>query len=154
MLPYKGQEDLNYDEVIPPALWIGSKPHEKEDIRKLVDELGVTDIIDLTSEFPKSDTNLIRVHKFPVVDKTPPTSLRAGAEIVKKIEECLQNDGVVYVHCRWGIGRAATIVLLYLMSLGLSLDKAYHFLKGKRNKIHPSQSQWDYLKRYEKHVNS
>lgn len=139
------KSDINFDCVIPNSLWIGSRPSCLEDIHYLQEELGVTDIIDLCEEYPQvqcpSDVTL---HRFPVVEHTPPT-LQQLKSILRIIESGTSN-GVVYVHCRYGLGRAPTVILSYLMSIGVPLKKGFQFLKDKRPQICPSKSQMRFLR--------
>ncbi len=46
-----------------------------------------------------------------------------------------------YVHCQRGHGRAPTLVAAYLVSKGMSLDKAIALLKKKRPVVHPNAKQ-------------
>jgi len=45
----------------------------------------------------------------------------------------------VFVHCKWGISRSATVVLGYLMKHnGWTLSKAYGYLKKLRPAVQPN----------------
>ena len=75
-------------------------------------------------------------------------SIRKGVDFIK--ENILDNNGHVYVHCKAGKGRSATIVICYLLQYGelhglppFTVDEAIIYAKEMRPviKINPEQKQ-------------
>lgn len=58
----------------------------------------------------------IRQSRFSTVDYMPP-SLHSISQGLKVIEECKQREESVYVHCKAGKGRSATVTTCYLMKV-------------------------------------
>lgn len=67
----------------------------------------------------------------PTIDGTPPTveQLARGARF---IHEQVQANHAVYVHCAAGLGRSPTQVIAYLMTRGMSIEEATHFVEVRR----------------------
>ena len=72
--------------------------------------------------------------RLPITDFTPPSleEVRAG---VAFIQRHLSAGHKVYVHCKAGRGRSATIVLCYLIAGGLSPEEGQALLRGKRRHV-------------------
>lgn len=125
------------DNVILGALPLGRDPvrlqHE-----------GVGAVLNLCDEF-RNHESFYREHnidylRLPVVDFTSPdiNTVRKG---VAFIDDCIRKNKKVYVYCKAGRGRSATVVLCWLMKArNMSSAEALQVLLEKRphinNKIH------------------
>ncbi|PIN80481.1 hypothetical protein COV11_03930 [Candidatus Woesearchaeota archaeon CG10_big_fil_rev_8_21_14_0_10_30_7] len=85
----------------------------------------------------------------PVKDHNPPSKEQVFAG-VNFLKTCVKNQKKVYVHCARGHTRAPTMVIAYLVSKGMNLEKALSFVKKKRPVIHPTKAQLSFLKKFEK----
>ncbi|MBI4117476.1 MAG: dual specificity protein phosphatase family protein [Parcubacteria group bacterium] len=85
----------------------------------------------------------------PVKDKTAPTAeqLRSGVYFLDILVRC---EIPCYVHCMNGHGRGPTFVIGYYIFHGMSFEKAYEFVKSKRNEIHLENSQEKTLQEFER----
>lgn len=67
------------------------------------------------------------------------------------IDNAINNGGKVFVHCKSGISRSATIVLAYLIKVKkMPLNLALNSIKSKRKIINPNDGFIAQLKLYEK----
>jgi protein-tyrosine phosphatase len=71
----------------------------------------------------------IEYFRFPIEDRSI-TSLKSVQEILKKIDDCLDNDKTIYLHCYGGIGRTGLIVGCWLASKYKSGKVALEKLKS------------------------
>lgn len=63
---------------------------------------------------------------------------------------CRKNDSKCLVHCKMGVSRSASTVIAYAMKeYGWSLEKAYNFVKQKRNITRPNPGFMRQLAEYE-----
>src|SRR5205085_7844864 len=99
-------------------------------------ELGVGAVVNLCDEFRGHDAELARLDLaqlcLPTLDYSHPSEsdLRQGLTF---IVEQIKADRKVYVHCKAGRGRSATLVLCYLMAAyGLTAQEAYARLRRAR----------------------
>ena len=76
----------------------------------------------------------------PTKDHQAPTlkQLEVGVAFLQKL---VSQKVKCYVHCQQGHGRAPTLVAAYLVSEGMSADKAFDFIKKKRPDAHPNPKQ-------------
>lgn len=133
-----------------PNLLVGSQ-HTRAGLERLVAR-GVTAILNVRAE---SDDQVLgcatdRHLHLSVIDQMPPSleHLQRGVDF---ITEELANNGVVYVHCNHGLGRGPTFVAAYLVSMGLSTEKAWNHIRHVRPFIRPTQQQVDQVARFERH---
>ena len=97
-------------------------------------QAGITHFIDLTSsedpvwayEAPLGAVCL----RHPIADFGIPSEIEMQA-ILKSIQDALNDDGKVYVHCRAGIGRTGTVAATWLVSQGLNGQDALALLQHK-----------------------
>jgi protein-tyrosine phosphatase len=83
---------------------------------------------------------------FPIVDNFPPTTftLRSLLNLVKK-----NPDKKILIHCTLGMGRSATLVLMYLIyKYELSVEEAITRLQTARPEAYPTQMQLEKLHKY------
>jgi protein-tyrosine phosphatase len=74
--------------------------------------------------------------------------------ILKHFEDAFSfienSNGSVYVHCRAGVSRSATIVIAYIMwKFDLTFEQAFKYVKSRRSQIHPNPGFQAQLKWYE-----
>lgn len=122
------------------GVWAGRAPLFRKDVRLLVQETGVTHVLDLREAHEWSGPGRVglvaleeleaqrieRLH-LPIRDVSAPRAeqLRTAADWLTRV---LQPDSSVYVHCRAGRERTAAVLLAYLASTGVELRQAYRQL--------------------------
>ncbi len=102
---------------------------------KMLLEMGVQADISLESERIDQPWGIKYFLWLPTIDHTAPTqeALALGTQMIT----FLVNQGIkTYVHCQNGHGRAPTLVAAYLISTGMSVDKAIKTIAKKRPEIH------------------
>lgn len=126
-------------------LFLGSQ-YNKLGLQKLR-ALGVTAIVNMREHavYSKSVHAGIKYLHLPTVDNTPPPLevLIKGAAF---IDDEIKRNGVVYVHCRQGLGRGPTMAMAYLIKIGLTYEAAYERVKKVRIFINPRPGQIKMLK--------
>ena len=64
----------------------------------------------------------------------------------------------IFIHCKGGIGRAATMGLAYYISKGMNIDDAFKLLKSKRSIVHSKIKEYPAVslleKKYSKNTKS
>jgi protein-tyrosine phosphatase len=117
---------------------------------KKLKALGVTAIVNMRTHNDYSDAEHegIKYLHLPTVDNTPPPLdvLLKGADF---IDDEIKNNGIVYVHCRQGLGRGPTMAMAYLIKTGLTFEDAYAMIKKVRVFINPRPGQVARLKELE-----
>jgi protein-tyrosine phosphatase len=112
--------------------------------------LGVTAIVNMRMHNDYSDAvhEGIKYLHLPTVDNTPPPLdvLIKGADF---IDEEIKRKGIVYVHCRQGLGRGPTMAMAYLIKTGLTFEDAYAMIKKVRVFINPRPGQIKMLRELE-----
>ena len=107
---------------------------------------GITAVVNMRIEFDDREAGIAPeayLH-LRVVDDQAPTKeqLRMGCVF---ISEELARDGVVYVHCGSGIGRAATMAAAYLISTGMTEHEAWALIRAARPFIRPTPPQLEQI---------
>ena len=98
--------------------------------------LGVTGVVNTCAEYagPLAQYEQAGIEQFrvPTTDFTPPTveSIKSSLAF---IERHAARGGKVYVHCKAGRGRSATVAICYLIARGLSPDEA----QAKLSRVRP-----------------
>ncbi len=122
-----------WDEI-DPAVVLGALPFGR-DVPGLA-RSGVTAVVNTCEEYAGPVAAYekfgIRQFRMPTVDFTHPT-LADIEKAVKFIEMQVQLGGKVYVHCKAGRGRSATVVACWLIAArGLTRHEAQRLLSQKR----------------------
>lgn len=127
-----------WDEIEPPVI-LGALPFAS-DVPTL-GQLGVTAVVNTCEEssgpVAAYEKLGIRQLRLPTVDFTHPTlaDLKKGVEFIDSV---LQNGGKVYVHCKAGRGRSATLVACWLMAArGMTRYQAQQRLSQRRPHVNP-----------------
>jgi len=126
-----------WDEVDEHVV-IGAFPFAK-DVPALHD-LGVRAVVNTCEEYggpvEAYSSRGIEQHRVPTVDFTPPSldSVRSAVGFMKRHAD---DGNRIYVHCKAGRGRSATVVLCWLMAhAGLTPEEGQRLLLEKRPHVH------------------
>ena len=124
---------------IDPQVLLGARPF-RSDLKRLR-SLGVTGIVNTCEEFPGFGGEYARLGieqlYLPTIDFTHP-SPEDIARAVDFIDEKVAAGGKVYIHCKAGRGRSATVAICWLMhSRGMSLPQAQSHLLACRPHVNP-----------------
>lgn len=100
-------------------------------------DLGVRRVINLCNEYPGPTAAYRRYQieqlRLPTVDFTPPT-LNSVIQAAQIVQQAAAADESVYLHCKAGRGRSATVAICWLMqSQGVSAEEA----EGRLRRIRP-----------------
>lgn len=109
---------------------------------KKLKALGITAIVNMRvhDSYQEAVYEGIKYLHLPTVDNTPPPMevLIKGADF---IDAEIKNKGIVYVHCRQGLGRGPTMAMAYLIKLGMTYEDAYAMIRKVRIFINPRPGQ-------------
>lgn len=143
-----------WTKIEPYPIYLGALPLKNEGHLEKIIELGVTSVLSMVEDFEMEDgwwnspvkgrdweINNIYFKHIQAVDFTP---LKRG-EIEEGVEYLAKevNEGhTVYVHCKAGRGRSASIVIAYLIKhQGLSFEEAFNLVKEQRPQINLNKEQ-------------
>lgn len=127
-----------WDEV-DDGVWLGAVPLSGD--AKRFKKMGITGVVNMCDEYagPLRDyesENIEQLH-LPTVDFHPPTleMIERGVEFMN---QHVEKGGGVYVHCKAGRARSATVVLCYLVARkNMTPEAAQQYLLQKRPHINP-----------------
>jgi protein-tyrosine phosphatase len=117
-------------------------------------DAGITHVVDLREE---SVADVDRLQDFgiaqrhvPVPDQSPPT-IEQLADIGGWL--AMEEDGAaMYVHCKGGFGRAATMAIGLLIARGISLDEAVQQVRAARPEMQLNADQLAWLRTVEEQL--
>ena len=115
-------------------------------------DAGVTHVVDLREESDSDRTHPqslgIEQRHAPVPDNGPPT-IEQLVDITALITE-RGTDTCLYVHCKGGFGRAATMAAGLLVVQGSGVDDAIEQIRNARPEIQINDAQLDWLREVER----
>jgi atypical dual specificity phosphatase len=131
------------------AIVLGALPFRSQ-TKQLVEGEGVRGVISVNEPFElqyftNSSQEWFRLgvqHKHVIVtDRTAP-EVGSIEECVRMIEDLSSRKHSVYVHCKAGKGRSATVVACYLLKeYGMQPQEAIDFLRSKRPQVKINKAQ-------------
>ena len=117
---------------------------------KKLKKMGITAIVNMrtSSIYAEAKYEGIKYLHLPTIDQTPPAleDLIKGAAF---IEEEINNNGKVYIHCHHGQGRGPSMAIAYLIKKGATFEDAFSLVKSVRTFIKPTPGQTNRLKEFE-----
>ncbi|XP_044595438.1 dual specificity protein phosphatase MPK-4-like isoform X2 [Cotesia glomerata] len=140
----------SYDEI-EPNLYLGNLTAAK-DIKWLKDT-KISHILTVDScPLPRQVEQLPNINlKFIQITDMPRENILTFFEDTYQfIDNALQNDKKVLVHCYFGVSRSATLVIAYIMKKHkMTYEDAYKLVKSKRRFVGPNPGFIAQLKLYE-----
>lgn len=133
---FKVRDWWNY---VDDKLILGAMPFAR-DAQRLSD-IGVVGVVNMCEEYPgpKTEYHKVGIEQLwlPTVDFNHPQKdcVQRGAEF---IERHVQDDGCVYVHCKAGRARSATIVLWWFVRFrSMTPQEAQQVMLQSRPHVNP-----------------
>jgi len=97
----------------------------------------------------------VAYYNIPIRDFVGSASNKDIAEAIKFMEQINSSGKTVYLHCKAGQTRSASIAACYLMKrLSLTTDVACHTVRSKRIRAHIGANQWRMLNYWRKYLDS
>ena len=124
----------NWYDRIDDYVILGALPR-KDDVPRL-NKMGVRVVLNVCEEYSGPEEAYaaagIEQVRLPTIDYTSP-SLSTVRQGVCCIEKCVSRGDLIYVHCKAGRGRSATIVLCWLIKAKkINPNEAMNFLLERR----------------------
>lgn len=109
-------------------LWLGSEKYDCE----WIDTTGINVIINCTKDIPFKCTHVEQI-RVPIDDhpSNKPLLDALAPHVIYTMNERLRGGKKIYVHCRAGVQRSASVVVRYL-SQYMSLEDSLNYVKEKR----------------------
>lgn len=142
-----GVPPLQYSRVTP-NIYVG--PQYGRNGKKVLEAAGFEYSVNMRIEFDDAAYGLALKNYcyLPTIDDDAPSMehLQMG---VTFIQQAVEANGKVYIHCAGGIGRAPTMVAAYFITQGMALDEAVAHIMRVRPFIVIMPPQLEQLKRFE-----
>lgn len=101
-------------------------------------------------ETPNKQYPNIEYHHIPLKDESTEPIIKHFSEIYSIIENTLEHQKNILVHCFAGVSRSSTAVISYLMKKQqLSLKETYFEVRKRKRNIFPNKGFWNQLCLYE-----
>ena len=140
---------INFDRI-EADIFIGSAPQTSVDVARLT-QMKTTAVLSLQSDHDLKSHKIdwkkmektyqhndITVKRFPIIDFDEEDLGNRLAEPVKALNELMQAEHRVYVHCNAGICRAPATVLGYLCHFrGMELAQGLEYIRANRPQVNP-----------------
>ncbi|CAF1443653.1 unnamed protein product [Adineta steineri] len=119
---------------------------------KILNKIGIEYVVNMCAEYhgPRKTYELYNIKQLylPTVDSTAP-SRKTIEKAMKFMNEAFINKKKIFVHCKAGMGRSATIVFCHLVANEkMSPENALKLLKEKRPEITTSIIHYQPVKTY------
>jgi atypical dual specificity phosphatase len=139
--------DSNKADLVLSRLYIG--PLRVARNESLLRHLNVTHVLTVCPTRPNRFEGI--VYKIVSVSDSPNHRIDVHFdECFEFINNALAQGGTVYVHCFQGVSRSASVVIAYLMKYRkMKFQRAFDYLKKRRNIINPNFGFVDQLKNFE-----
>ncbi|KAJ1503428.1 hypothetical protein HMI54_015014 [Coelomomyces lativittatus] len=121
-----------------------------DDAIKLMKSLNVSAILNMTFEVNPMTQSAFPIYKQIACQDTADEKIEEFLDPATEFIENVRLQGkTIYVHCKAGVSRSATVVLAYLVRYQkMPLEDAHRFLRSKRPVIAPNIGFLSVLKEY------
>ncbi|MAF24785.1 hypothetical protein CL634_04335 [bacterium] len=145
---HKPGNDLDYDQITK-YIYVGTNMCCQAGFAQELIDKGVTVDISLEQERIDSALGADFFIWIPVYDHTPPSQdqFEFGTSVIAKFVAMKRK---MYIHCKMGHGRAPTLVVAYLVTTGMSVERAVAEVIDRRDGAHPNTKQVAALHKFAK----
>jgi protein-tyrosine phosphatase len=106
-------------------------------------------VLDLCSEYQRVNFKANNYESFPLMDLVTPTQVELELG-VKKLDNLIQNNPTVFVHCALGLSRSATVVFGWLLfsKKYATVSDVFAFFESQNYQVHLSEKHRSLLENY------
>ncbi|CDW78718.1 leucine rich repeat and phosphatase domain containing protein [Stylonychia lemnae] len=121
--------------------------------QQILQELKITHIVTVSAGIKPKYPSFYN-YKVILVDDNPKFDVKQYFwDAIQFVEDAVQNNGVVLIHCAAGMSRSAAITIAYLMWKNKwTFKEAYDFGRSKRNKMFPNLGFQSQLRMFESEI--
>lgn len=137
-----------FDEVFEDGkakLFLGGFPWRPEILRNM-EAAGVQSVVSLVGEYEATLPVNFRSYRIPMVDFAQP-DLKLVRQAVELVKSEISEGRSVYLHCKAGKGRSATVAVCFLIEV--SAPDPVEVIRRKRPQVLRSIGQRDVVKNYQ-----
>jgi len=148
-------EDLDWYNAVDDTVILGAIPLRNKS--PWITELNLGGVLSLNELHENKKTlsvaewaeHDITNKKYDIADHIGAASVEQAHEMVNFMKEQEAAGKTVYVHCKAGKGRSASVVMCYLCQKhNVSPEEAFRMLKEKRKQIDLGSKQWNLVRNY------
>jgi len=146
-----------YDKV-DPTIILGALPFRSDYTHKMIQKENIGGVVSMNEDYElqlfsyqtegwkKLGVNFLQLSTTDIFQAPNQEKLRNGVEFINDYRD---TDKTVYVHCKAGRTRSATLVGCYLMKVNnWSPEEAVEHMKSVRPHILLHNKQWEALRQY------
>lgn len=106
---------------------------------KIIKDLKITHIVNCTQDLGSPFVDDVKYLEIPVMDKEKEEIYQYFITAFKFIDQALNDNNKIFIHCMAGVSRSSTITISYLMLKNKwSMVNCLQFVKSKRKIICPN----------------
>lgn len=110
---------------------------------------GITGIVNACNEISNYFEDDFEYFKIDILDINNSSIYKFFDPFITFVENILENDGKIMIHCYMGSSRSAILVVLYLIKYkSYTMDDSIHFITDKRNRVNINVTYIEELKKY------
>lgn len=145
---------------IDEKIVLGALPFRGENAKQLIEEEKIGAVISMNEdyelrlfsnqgpEWKKLGVEFLQLATTDIFEAPSAEKLKLGVEFIQKMSNERPSSSI-YVHCKAGRTRSATLVGCYLMDqYGMTPDEAVNLMKEKRPHVLLGQKQWQAIRNY------
>ncbi|MEM7782846.1 MAG: phosphatidylglycerophosphatase and protein-tyrosine phosphatase 1 family protein [Planctomycetota bacterium] len=145
----------NWWDSVDPFVIVGAMPFAS-DIEKLASKESVGAVVNTCEEYegPVKEYQKFGIDQFrmPTIDFTHP-SFEDVCRAVEFVQQNVANEKTVYIHCKAGRARSATVAICWLMKYrGMSGQEAQQWLLQNRPHVNPRLTSRPVVQQFEREL--
>jgi len=110
---------------------------------------GITGIVNACNEISNYFEDDFEYFKIDILDINNSSIYKFFDPFITFVENILNDNGKIMIHCYMGSSRSAILVVLYLIKYkSYTMDDSIHFITGKRNRVNINVTYIEELKKY------
>lgn len=137
---------LDYNKI-NEYIYVGEIPKSIPDLQRELEPELIEAVVSLTEE-PVPGASTLEYYLWIPIKNDCAGSLEQIKEVVEFIKKMVDEHKRVYIHCRFGQGRAPLVVIAYFVSTGMETKDAIEYVSKSRPVARLNSEQLEALRQY------